>query len=51
MTAGEHRRTGAQILLDALGREGVEVVFGYPGGAIMPAYDALRDRLDPRMRQ
>jgi acetolactate synthase I/II/III large subunit len=43
MTAGEHRRTGAQILWDALGREGVEVVFGYPGGAIMPAYDALLD--------
>jgi acetolactate synthase I/II/III large subunit len=34
-------RTGAQILWDALHREGVEVVFGYPGGAIMPAYDAL----------
>src|SRR3954466_9452600 len=36
-------RTGAQILWDALHREGVEVVFGYPGGAIMPAYDALLD--------
>jgi acetolactate synthase-1/2/3 large subunit len=35
------RRTGAQILWEALVREGVEVVFGYPGGAIMPAYDAL----------
>jgi acetolactate synthase-1/2/3 large subunit len=34
-------RTGAQILWEALHREGVEVVFGYPGGAIMPAYDAL----------
>ena len=33
--------TGAQILWEALHREGVEVVFGYPGGAIMPAYDAL----------
>jgi acetolactate synthase-1/2/3 large subunit len=39
--AGE--RTGAQILWEALRREGVEVVFGYPGGAIMPAYDALLD--------
>ena len=37
------RRTGAQILWEALEREGVEVVFGYPGGAIMPAYDALLD--------
>ncbi|HEY6176716.1 MAG TPA: biosynthetic-type acetolactate synthase large subunit [Kofleriaceae bacterium] len=35
--------TGAQILWDGLRREGVEVVFGYPGGAIMPAYDALLD--------
>jgi acetolactate synthase I/II/III large subunit len=35
------KRTGAQILWDSLEREGVEVVFGYPGGAIMPAYDAL----------
>ena len=34
-------RTGAQILWEALHREGVEVVFGYPGGAIMPAYDAM----------
>ncbi len=34
-------RTGAQILWEALRREGVDVVFGYPGGAIMPAYDAL----------
>ncbi len=33
--------TGAQILWESLSREGVEVVFGYPGGAIMPAYDAL----------
>jgi acetolactate synthase I/II/III large subunit len=36
-------QTGAQILWEALRREGVEVVFGYPGGAIMPAYDALLD--------
>jgi acetolactate synthase-1/2/3 large subunit len=35
------RRTGAQILWEVLVREGVEVVFGYPGGAIMPAYDAI----------
>ncbi|HET9233450.1 MAG TPA: thiamine pyrophosphate-binding protein, partial [Candidatus Eisenbacteria bacterium] len=35
--------TGAQIIWDALVRQGVEVVFGYPGGAIMPAYDALTD--------
>ncbi|HEY0601759.1 MAG TPA: biosynthetic-type acetolactate synthase large subunit [Herpetosiphonaceae bacterium] len=34
-------RTGAQIMCEALIREGVEVMFGYPGGAIMPFYHAL----------
>jgi acetolactate synthase-1/2/3 large subunit len=33
--------TGAQILWESLIREGVDTVFGYPGGAILPAYDAL----------
>jgi len=32
---------GAEILIKALEAEGVEYVFGYPGGAIMPVYDAL----------
>ena len=41
MTANLKTRTGAQILWDVLEQEGVEVVFGYPGGALMPAYDAL----------
>jgi acetolactate synthase-1/2/3 large subunit len=35
--------TGAQIIWDSLVREGVNVVFGYPGGAILPAYDAMLD--------
>src|SRR5215468_10912031 len=35
------QRTGAQIIWETLGHEGVDVVFGYPGGAIMPAYDAM----------
>ena len=34
-------RTGAQILWECLVREGVTDVFGYPGGAILPAYDAM----------
>lgn len=34
---------GAEALLKALEREGVEVIFGHPGGAIMPVYDALYD--------
>ena len=37
------QRTGAQIIWEVLTREGIEVVFGYPGGAILPAYDALVD--------
>ena len=35
--------TGAQILWESLVREGVDTVFGYPGGAILPAYDAMLD--------
>ena len=34
-------RTGAQIIWESLVREGVTTVFGYPGGAILPAYDAM----------
>jgi len=34
-------KSGAQIIWEVLVQEGVEVVFGYPGGAIMPTYDAL----------
>ena len=34
--------TGAQIIWECLEREGVKVVFGYPGGAILPTYDALK---------
>src|SRR5215217_2747925 len=33
--------TGAQILWECLVREGVTDIFGYPGGAILPAYDAM----------
>ena len=33
--------TGAKILWECLVREGVDTVFGYPGGAILPAYDAM----------
>ena len=32
---------GAEIICESLLREGVEVIFGYPGGAILPFYDAL----------
>ncbi len=35
--------TGAQAVIKALEQEGVEVVFGHPGGAILPAYDPILD--------
>ena len=35
------RRPGAEILLQALKEQGVEVIFGYPGGAVLPIYDAI----------
>ena len=37
---------GSQAVIEALLAESVEVVFGYPGGAIMPIYDALYDYMD-----
>jgi acetolactate synthase-1/2/3 large subunit len=38
--------TGAQAVLEAFIAEGVDTIFGYPGGAIMPIYDALYDYND-----
>ena len=40
-TAGPEMLAGAELLLRVLEREGVEVIFGYPGGAVLPIYDAL----------
>jgi acetolactate synthase-1/2/3 large subunit len=37
----EKMNSGAQVLLQALKAQGVEVIFGYPGGAVLPIYDAL----------
>jgi acetolactate synthase I/II/III large subunit len=37
----DERQTGGEIMCAALVEEGVRIVFGYPGGAIMPFYDAL----------
>src|SRR5271168_4855207 len=43
MTNNRHPQlTGAEIIWATLAGEGVDKVFGYPGGAILPAYDALR---------
>jgi acetolactate synthase-1/2/3 large subunit len=38
--------TGSDAVMHALVAEGVEIIFGYPGGAIMPIYDALYDYRD-----
>ena len=35
--------TGAEILIECLKREGVEVIFGYPGGQVLPLFDKLYD--------
>ncbi|MBN2352611.1 MAG: biosynthetic-type acetolactate synthase large subunit [Spirochaetales bacterium] len=34
-------RNGAEMLIEALKREGVEVIFGFPGGVVIPVFDAL----------
>lgn len=37
------KKTGAQIVWECLARQGVDTIFGYPGGAILPTYDAMLD--------
>ena len=39
---------GAQAVVECLAEQGIDTVFGYPGGMILPLYDALRD--DKRIR-
>src|SRR5688572_21936253 len=46
--AGTDTISGAEILVRALLDQGVEVLFGYPGGAVLPIYDALF--AEPRLR-
>jgi acetolactate synthase I/II/III large subunit len=41
ITSIEVRKTGADLLIEALLLEGVETIFGYPGGAVLPIYDAI----------
>ena len=35
--------SGSRIIIECLQEQGVDIVFGYPGGAILPLYDAMRD--------
>ncbi len=46
MNNGNEKISGSEALIRALIQEGVDTIFGYPGGAIMPVYDALFDHLD-----
>ncbi len=41
MTKEARVMTGAEIVVQALRDQGVKVVFGYPGGAVLPIYDAI----------
>lgn len=43
---GHEHITGAEAILNSLLEEGVDTIFGYPGGAIMPVYDKLMDYED-----
>ncbi len=40
------RMIAAKALIECLKKEGVEVIFGYPGGAVLPIYDVLYDEKD-----
>ena len=40
-TSDAQPMTGAQVVIQALVEQGVDVIFGYPGGAVLPLYDAL----------
>src|SRR3954466_5771057 len=46
--AGDIVKNGAKCLLDTLVSLGVDTIFGYPGGAVLPVYDALH--AEPRIR-
>ena len=37
----EQQLNGAEVVLKALADQGVEVIFGYPGGAVLPLYDEI----------
>ncbi|MGC8468303.1 MAG: acetolactate synthase 3 large subunit [Acetobacteraceae bacterium] len=39
--SADQTQSGAEVILRALKEQGVEVIFGYPGGAVLPIYDAI----------
>jgi acetolactate synthase-1/2/3 large subunit len=42
------KKSGAEILIESLRHEGVDTVFGYPGGAVLNIYDTLMDYSENR---
>ncbi len=40
-------KNGSEILIDALVEQGVDTIFGYPGGAVLNIYDALYKKQRP----
>ena len=46
--AGIETLTGAEIVLRALADQGVDTIFGYPGGAVLPIYDAIYEQQQVR---
>lgn len=45
----ENKMSGAYLLIDSLIKQDVELIFGYPGGAVLPLYDALYDEAIPNI--
>lgn len=45
----EDFQTGANLLIKCLENQGVELIFGYPGGSVLPLYDALYDEAIPNI--
>ncbi len=44
----ENPKTGSDLLLDTLVNLGIKTIFGYPGGAVLPLYDAIYQHNDIR---
>ena len=41
------KKTGSQIIVECLKKEGVDALFNYPGGAVLPLFDELQQRSIP----
>ena len=48
-TENRNKQTGAFALIDSLIRNGTKHIFGYPGGAILPIYDYISEKLNKRL--